>query len=206
MCDTADDGVGITNSVPEGERLKQLGLRSANLSELMPFARELANWRENRDSHIGFVGYNKTAKGNKVLIAVDREYDPAVPNAVAEALRGKGAHVDILTADMGDPDRRFDYLDEVEVIMRREPWDDNPRRWEGMPYIEDFALRRGYNLLIMAKAGRSPRPISAMSKFPGYGRSIFSSARRPIHWICTCSSTKKPGTRFGNTVAAGEPG
>ena len=28
-----------------------------------------------------------------------------------------------LIADMGDPDREFDYLDEVEVIMRREPWD-----------------------------------------------------------------------------------
>ena len=139
MCETADDGVGISNSVPKAEQLKRVGLRSADLSELMPIARELANWRENRDSHIGFVGYNKTVPGNKVLIAVDREYDQAVPNAVAAALREKGAHVDILTADMGDPDREFDYLDEVEVIMRREPWDKNPRRWEGMPYIEDFA-------------------------------------------------------------------
>ena len=142
MCDTADDGVGISNSVSEEERLKRVGLRSADLSELMPFARQLANARENRDSHIGFVGYNKTVAGNKVLIAVDREYDQAVPNAVAAALREKGAHVDILIADMGDPDREFDYLDEVEVIMRREPWDKNPRRWEGMPYIEDFALER----------------------------------------------------------------
>jgi hypothetical protein len=91
MCDTADDGVGISNSVPEEERLKRVGFRSADLSELMPFARALANARENRDSHIGFVGYNKTVAGNKVLIAVDREYDPAVPNAVAAALREKGA-------------------------------------------------------------------------------------------------------------------
>ena len=28
-----------------------------------------------------------------------------------------------LIADMGDPDRVFDYLDQVEVIMRREPWE-----------------------------------------------------------------------------------
>src|SRR5262245_7929871 len=120
MCDTTDDGVGISSSVPRAEQLKRAGLGSANLSELMPFARQLANARENRDSHIGFVGYNKTAPGNKILIAVDREYDQTVPNAVAAALREKGAHVDILIADMGDPDREFDYLDEVEVIMRRD--------------------------------------------------------------------------------------
>ena len=103
MCDTADDGVGISNSVPNEERLERLGLRSADLSKLMPVARELANWRENRDSHIGFVGYNKTMPGNKVLIAVDREYDLAVPNAVAAALKEKGAHVDILIADRSGP-------------------------------------------------------------------------------------------------------
>ena len=90
MCDTAADGVGISNSVPKAEQLKRVGLRSADLSELMPMARELANWRENRDSHIGFVGYNKTVPGNKVLIAVDSEYDQAVPNAVAAALGKRG--------------------------------------------------------------------------------------------------------------------
>jgi hypothetical protein len=107
MCDTADDGVGISNSVSEEEQLKRVGLSSADLSELMPFARQLANARENRDSHIGFVGYNKTVPDDKILIAVDREYDQAVPSAVAAALREKGAHVDILIADMGDPDREL---------------------------------------------------------------------------------------------------
>ena len=66
MCDTADDGVGISNSVSKEEQLKRVGLSSADLSELMPFARQLANARENRDSHIGFVGYNKTVPGNKM--------------------------------------------------------------------------------------------------------------------------------------------
>lgn len=166
MCDTADDGVGISNSVPDDERLKRLGLRSADLAAMLPIARQLANWRENRDSHIGFVGYNKTVPGNKVLIAIDREYDLAVPNAVAEALREKGAHVDILIADMGEPDREFDYVDEVEVIMRREPWDKNPRRWEGMPYIEDFALRRGYDLLIHGKGGPIPKTDFRYEQIP----------------------------------------
>jgi len=84
MCDTADDGVGISNSVSKEEQLKRVGLSSADLSELMPFARQLANARENRDSHIGFVGYNKTGPGNKVLIAVDREYDQSVPDVLLQ--------------------------------------------------------------------------------------------------------------------------
>jgi len=78
MCDTADDGVGISNSLPSQEQLRRAGLRSEDISTLMPFARALANARENRDSHVGFVGYNKTAPGDKILIAVDREYDPEV--------------------------------------------------------------------------------------------------------------------------------
>jgi hypothetical protein len=67
---------------------------------------------------------------------------------------------------MGDPDREFDYLDEVEVIMRREPWDKNPRRWEGMPYIEDFALRRGYDLLIHGKGGPIPKTDFRYEQIP----------------------------------------
>jgi hypothetical protein len=55
----------ISNSVSEEERLKRVGLRSADLSELMPFARQLANARENRDSHIGFVG-QQDCGGHKV--------------------------------------------------------------------------------------------------------------------------------------------
>src|SRR5262249_57981441 len=67
---------------------------------------------------------------------------------------------------MGDPNREFDYLDEVEVIMRREPWDKNPRRWEGMPYIEDFALRRGYDLLIHGKGGPIPKTEFRYEQIP----------------------------------------
>lgn len=166
MCDSADDGVGISSSGSEDERVKRSGLRSADIADLLPIARELANWRENRDSHIGFVGYNKTGPGNKVLIAVDREYDLAVPHGIAEALREKGAHVDILIADIGEPDREFDFLDEVRVIMRREPWDKNPRRWEGMPYIEDFAARRRYDLLIHGKGGPIPKTDHRYEQIP----------------------------------------
>ncbi|MBM2802304.1 MAG: hypothetical protein HW419_197 [Deltaproteobacteria bacterium] len=166
MCDTADDGVGIGNSIPHDLQLRNNGLRTADISALMPFARQLANSRENRDSHIGFVGYDKTKAGNKILIAIDREYDLDVPHAVAAALREKGAHVDLLVADMGSPDRVFDYTDEVEVIMRREPWENNPRRWEGRPYIEDFALRGGYDLLIHGKGGPIPKTEFRYEQIP----------------------------------------
>jgi hypothetical protein len=112
MCDTANDGVGISDSLPRELQLRNKGLRTADISALMPFARQLAHARENRDSHIGFVGYDKTKAGNKILIAIDREYDLDVPHAVAAALREKGAHGDLLVADMGNPDRVFDYTDE----------------------------------------------------------------------------------------------
>jgi hypothetical protein len=153
MCDAADE-IGIQRAGESaGSDLARAAPQSADIAALMPYARALAGWRENRESHVGFVGYGKTAAGNKVLIAADREYDPSVPHAIAAALREKGAHVDILNLDMGEPDREFDFLDEVRVIMRREPWEKNPRRWEGLPFVEDFAARRGYDLLIHGKGG-----------------------------------------------------
>ncbi len=39
MCDTADDGVGIGNSIPRELQLRNRGLRTADISPLMPFAR-----------------------------------------------------------------------------------------------------------------------------------------------------------------------
>ena len=121
MCDTAYDNVGIANSIPQELQWRDQGLRSADISPLMPFARTLANSRENRDSHIGFVGYDKTKAGNRILIAIDREYDLDVPHAAAAALGKKGGQGDLLIADMGKPDRLFGYTDEIDVIMRREP-------------------------------------------------------------------------------------
>ena len=109
MCDVSEE-VGI--HAPE-EAGSGAARRTVELKEIMPIAQALAGWRENRESHVGFVGYGKTTAGNKVLIAVDREYDPLVPRAVAQALRERGAHVDILNIDMGDPDREFDSLDEI---------------------------------------------------------------------------------------------
>lgn len=162
MCSVADE-IGISAG---SERTKELALRSLDIADLLPGAHALAGWRENRESHVGFVGYGKTKRGDKVLIAVDREYDPAVPHAIAHALREKGADVDLLFIDMGEPDREFDLLDEVHVIMRRELWEKNPRRWEGLPFVEDFAARRGYDLLIHGKGGPVPKTEHRYEQIP----------------------------------------
>lgn len=126
-------------------------MRSMGIENLLPVARELAGRREFRIPHVGFTAYGHTVAGQKVLIAVDREYDPAVPQAVARALREKGARVDVLTVDLGEPEREFSELDEIEVIMRREPWERNPRRYEGLPFVEDFGARNHYDLVIHGK-------------------------------------------------------
>jgi hypothetical protein len=82
MCDVADEKAGLEVSTGIG------GVQSVDISDLMSTTRALAGWPERRTSHIGFVGYGNTTAGNKVLIAVDREYDPAVPHAISDAGRG----------------------------------------------------------------------------------------------------------------------
>lgn len=173
VCDTSEE-VGIFTS-PGGRASHAPKVESIDLSELMPVARALAGWPENRESHTGFIGYGKTKAGDKVLIAVDREYDPDIPEALAAALREKGAHVDILRVDLGDPEREFDELDEVKVTMRREPWERNPRRWEGIPYVEEFAARTGYDLLIHGKGGPIPKTDHRYEQFPWLRHEHFRS-------------------------------
>jgi len=88
-----------------------------------------------------------------VLIAVDSQYDHRIPEAIARSLRDRlGARPDIVVVDVG-PDRRFDDVDEMRAIMRREPWRDNPRRYEGVPWVEDLAVREKYKMLIHGRGG-----------------------------------------------------
>jgi len=125
------------------------------VDQVLHVARFVASEPEVRRTAAGFIGYGATTRGDRVLIAVDREHDPRIPEAIARALREKGATVDIMTVDTGD-DAAFGDLDEIRVIMRREPWDRNPRRWEGIPWVEELALRNGYHLLIHGKGGGIP--------------------------------------------------
>ena len=143
-----------------GHRLTTVGL-----DHVLGVARFVASQPEVRRTAAGFIGYGATAPGDRVLIAVDREYDPRIPEAVARALREKGARVDTITVDVGDDDV-FDELDEIRVIMRREPWDRDPRRWEGIPWIEEMALRNGYTLLIHGKGGGIPNTSHRYEAIP----------------------------------------
>ncbi|MBI3077673.1 MAG: hypothetical protein HYY85_11950 [Deltaproteobacteria bacterium] len=177
MCDAADDRAGVIYYTPEGGggRARAPEVQVVDLADLLPHARALAEWPERRTTHVGFVGYGSTAPGHKALIAVDREYDPAVPQAIAQALREKGAHVDVLTVDLGSPDKAFDELDEVRVTMRRGPWQDHPRRWEGLPFVEEFAAARGYDLLIHGKGGPLPKTAHRYEAIPWLQAEHFAS-------------------------------
>jgi hypothetical protein len=50
--------------------------------------------------------------------------------------------------------------------MRREPWVNNPRRWEGLPWVEELARSRGYDLLIHGKGGAIPKVSHRYEGFP----------------------------------------
>jgi len=130
-------------------------LTSIDVHQLLHVARFVASEPEVRRTAVGFIGYGATGPGDRVLIAVDREHNPRIPDTIARALREKGASVDMMTVDTG-ADGTFDELDEIRVIMRREPWNRNPRRWEGIPWVEEMALRNGYDLLIHGKGGGIP--------------------------------------------------
>lgn len=123
--------------------------------ELADVAAALAEMPEDRAPQVGFIGYGGTTAGDRILIAADSLYDPAVIDAVAGALRSKGATVDILTTDSG-PDREYDHLDEIRAVIRDRHWRDAPRRWEGLPWVEDYAARAGYDLLLHGRGGPTP--------------------------------------------------
>jgi hypothetical protein len=158
MCETPADSAGGSLAglrpdrleSPDGHRLAVTGIDG-----FLEVARRVALEPEVRRTAAGFVGYGSTRRGDRVLLAVDTEHHPLITESIARALREKGASVDVIRVDAG-PDREFDELDEVRVTMRREPWAANPRRWEGIPWIEELALTNRYDLLIHGKGGGIP--------------------------------------------------
>ncbi len=143
--------------------------------DLMAYAREVAKQAEVRRTAPGFVGYGSTKPGDRVLVAVDTHYDTKVVDAVGRALREMGASVDIITVEV-EPDRPFTATDEVDVIMRREPWAKRPRRWEGLPWVEELAAREGYDLLVHGKGGGIPNVPHRYEAMPWLQVEHFASA------------------------------
>jgi len=125
----------------------------------------LAGLPELRRPHVGFIGYGGTNAGDRVLIAIDSHYEPEVAGVIAGALRARGARVDIVRADAG-PDREFTDIDEIQVTIRNRPWAEHPRRWEGLPWVEDLADRERYDLLIHGKGGPTPNTSYRYEQLP----------------------------------------
>jgi hypothetical protein len=133
--------------------------------ELSEVAKVLAELPEDRAPQVGFIGYGQTTSGDRILLAVDSLYDQVVVDTVAAALRDKGASVDVIVTDLGG-DRPFDHHDEIAAVIRDEHWTKNPRRWEGLPWIEEFAGRAGYDLLLHGRGGPTPATDYRYEQFP----------------------------------------
>jgi hypothetical protein len=167
-------GIDQGHDLPGTPVVTASGLRIEDFDYLLARARFVSELPELRNSHVGFVGYGQTKPGDRVLMAVDNHYDRDVVPALVTALRERGARVDVLTVDAG-PDRPFELLDEIQVTMRRRPWADEPRRWEGLPWVEALAEREGYDLLIHGKGGPTPRTDYRYAQFPWLGREHFTA-------------------------------
>ncbi len=148
--------------------------RALDATDLLAYARFIASEPEIRRTAAGFIGYGRTKPGDRVLLAVDTHYDTRVVDAMAAALREKGATVNLVVVDVG-PDRAFDDLDELGAAIRRRPWPEEPRRWEGVPWVEALAGRERYDLLVHGKGGGIPPTEHRYEAFPWLGVEHFAS-------------------------------
>ncbi len=147
MCDS-DSEKSLAEDVEGGHHLPKV-----DITGLDDYARYLVSEDGIRRTAVGFIGYNAAQSGSRVLIAVDSQYDLRIPEAIARALRDvNGAKADIIVVDVGS-DREFGDLDEIEVIMRRKSYRLQPRRYEGVFWVEDLAVANGYDMLIHGRGG-----------------------------------------------------
>lgn len=149
MCDHGEAQTAVRSTTADPELLEKL--RDGTLSAA-DVAERLVELQRLRRPHVGFVGYGPVREGERVLIALDTHYEREVGDVLAAALRRRGAVADVLTIDAG-PDRRFEDLDEMGAAIRDRPFVDVPRRWEGLPKVQDYAAAAGYDLLIHGKGG-----------------------------------------------------
>jgi hypothetical protein len=188
------------------DRILDLG----DLDELAFVARGIARQDEVRRTAAGFVGYGATRPGDRVLVGVDSQTDPSITDAIAGALREMGASVDVVVAEV-EPDRMFTEVDEIDVAMRRQPWVERPRRWEGLPWIEELARTRGYDLLVHGKGGAIPKVDHRYEGFPWVVRDHFDRASnlypRALHRLINERTwqriTDHPGDRLHLTDPEG---
>ena len=200
MCGS-DSTLSATRIGPDGPLV-------VDLSRLLQVARGVVTEPEVRRSAAGFIGYGATKPGDRVLIGADSQTDPAVYEAVARALRELGASVDIVVVQVPE-DRRFEDLDEIQVSMRREPWVNNPRRWEGVPWVEELARTGRYDLLIHGKGGAIPKVDHRYEGFPWVVPEHLASEAnlypRPLHRLITEATWARITGNTGSRLHVSDP-
>jgi hypothetical protein len=182
--------------------------RVVDVADLLEVARHVARSDEVRRTAAGFIGYGATGPGQRVLIGVDTQTDPDITDAVARALREMGASVDVVVAQT-EADREFDDLDEIRVAMRRQPWVENPRRWEGTPWVEELARNRGYDLLIHGKGGAIPKVSHRYEGFPWVVKDHFDGPSnlfpRPLHKLINERTWSRITDNTGSRILLTDP-
>lgn len=169
MCEESASPAAVAMTVTREGRATAIETR-----DLMSVARYLVQHEGRRSVSVGFIGYGPVHRGDRILLAVDTEFQAEVVQAMATALREAGASVDVLQAT-AEPDREFEPCDEIRAIIRRGDWHDDPRRWEGLPRVEQLAEREGYDLLIHGKGGPIPVTGYRYEHFPWLGQEHFLS-------------------------------
>src|ERR1700754_3503131 len=133
--------------------------------DLHDVARHVVRDPEVRRSAAGFIGYGSTQPGDRVLISVPRIVDGNVVEAIVGALHDMGASVDVLVTD-DEPHRKFEPLDEITMLMRRESSQLKLRRGDRAMWVEELAEKRGYDLLIQGAGGPVPKSAGRYEAFP----------------------------------------
>lgn len=104
------------------------------------------------------AGYD-VKEGEKILLVEKSTDDPAVTEALVEAMREIGASVDVFHVDIED--RPMDYLDEFRGLMYNVPGiepDESFTLWrKRFEWLERVAEEQGYSLLLQGEAGALPK-------------------------------------------------
>ncbi|MFB6070966.1 MAG: hypothetical protein ABEJ76_08065 [Halanaeroarchaeum sp.] len=132
--------------------------------------------------NVGFVGYDDIGPGDRVLLAVTEHYDRSVVRGLLSVLHETGAVVDLYERSM-PPDRALRETDEVDAIVRRDPFGEydqpatEPRRYDYGP--EQWMLRHAdeadYDVLLQGLAGPMPETPFRIEAVPWQTADGFAS-------------------------------